>query len=154
MHANVVIGLLMLTLVLQAAHVLRMARFRARLRRLEGKEFELFQSLTEVRGWVRQETRSGQGEIRCSRVLDSAAPVRTRRQKELAPVLEKLADAEVAEGDDAATTVFDSVRFQAELHGTSRRGAEEERERDETTPQGACEVTLVTVVGPGEKEET
>ena len=152
MHANVVIGLLMLTLVAQAAHVLRMARFRARLTRLEGKELELFQSITEVRGWVRQEARSGQGEVRCSRVPDSAASARTRREKELAPILEKLAEAEVAAGDDAATTVFDSVRFQAELHRTSRRGAEEER--DETTPVGECEVTLVTVVEPGEKEET
>jgi len=136
----------MLTLVAQAAHVLRMARFRARLTRLEGKELELFQSITEVRGWVRQEARSGQGEVRCSRVPDSAASARTRREKELAPILEKLAEAEVAAGDDAATTVFDSVRFQAELHRTSRRGAEEEQERDEATPQGEREVTLVTTV--------
>lgn len=148
MHANVVIGLLMLTLVAQAALSLRLVRLRARVGRLEGKEIELFQSITEVRGWAGQEARAVQGEILPARVDDSAASAHTRREKELAPVLEKLADAEVA--DEDATTMFDPGLLRAELHRSSRLSAEEEQ--DKTTPQGECDVTLVTVVQHREKE--
>lgn len=152
-HANVVVGLLMLTLVAQAALSLRLVRLRARMARLEGRESELFHSLTEVRGWAVQETPGGREEVLHFRGEDSAAAVRTRREKELAPDVEKVAEAEGAD-DDAATTVFDAALLHAELQRSSQLRGEEEEEEVERTPEGECEVTLVTAVEHGEKEGT
>src|SRR5512132_3374356 len=105
-------------------------RLHARMARLEGKEFELFRSITEVRRWAAQETRAFRGEVTLARVDDPAASIRTRREKELAPVLEKPANTE--EADDDATTVFNPELLRAELHPPPRLSSEEE------TPQSEC----------------
>lgn len=147
MQANVIVGLLMVMLFAQAALSLRLMHLHARMARLEGKELELFRSITEVRRWAAQKTRAFRGEVTLAGVDDSATSIRACREKELAPVLEKPANAE--EADDAETTFFNPELLRAELHQPARLSSEEE---EETPPQGEREVTLVTVFQHPEKE--
>ena len=171
MHANIVVGLLLVALVAQAALSMRLVRLRARMARLEGKELELFRSILAVRRWVATEIGALQGAVT---VREPSLPLPVKREAkpeaeaEQDPeeqratietpvpieVLQGLQDGEEKAGEDNdATTVFDPEALRHALRPPPLLCAEEEEEEKEPLGQERSGMVVTAFHSP-EKEGT
>lgn len=176
MHANVVVGLLLIALVAQAALSLRLMRLRSRVERVEAKELELMRSIAAVEGWAGQEIGGLAGAVTVREAAlplaikpgpnaEAEAEAEAESKQDLeeqratlatpAPVevLQRLHEGDnEPDEDNEATTVFDSEALCHALRSTPWLGPASEEEQPARAERSAMFVKAFQ--HPPEKEGT